>query len=203
MITIVDYGLGNVQAIANIYKRLNIPVTMARHASDLHGARKVVLPGVGAFDWAITRLNESGMREPLDALVRARQCDVLGICVGMQILAERSEEGQLPGLGWIRGQVKLFDKKRFVGRIRLPHMGWNDALPRVSDSLFCSMSDPRFYFLHSYHFEPASESDVLATSDYGGSFVCSVRNRNVFGAQFHPEKSHQWGIQLLKNFAEI
>lgn len=203
MITIVDYGLGNVQAFANIYKRLNIPVTMARNAAGLHDARKVVLPGVGAFDWAMTRLNDSGMREPLDALVRTGRCDVIGICVGMQILAERSDEGRLAGLGWIPGEVKLFDDKRFTDRTHLPHMGWNDVLPRAGEALFGGMEDARFYFLHSYYFAPASEEDVLATADYGGTFVCGVRHRNVCGVQFHPEKSHQWGIQLLKNFAEI
>jgi imidazole glycerol-phosphate synthase subunit HisH len=193
VIAIVDYGLGNVQAIANTYKRLNIAVTIARDAASLQGARKVVLPGVGAFDWAMTRLNNSGMREALDAVVRTEQCDVIGICVGMQILAERSEEGQLPGLGWIRGKVRLFDDNRFSGRTHLPHMGWNDVEPRTGEK----------YFLHSYHFVPASEDDVLAMSNYGGPFVCAVRHRNVFGAQFHPEKSHQWGIQFLKNFAEL
>jgi glutamine amidotransferase len=204
LITIVDYGLGNVQAIANIYKRLNIPVTMARNAAGLQGARKIVLPGVGAFDWAMTRLNDSGMREPLDALVRARQCDVIGICVGMQILADSSDEGNLPGLGWIRGGVKLFDDKRFTERTHLPHMGWNDIVPRTGEALFDGVEDEaRFYFLHSYHFAPVSTDDVLATADYGGPFVCSVRHQNVFGVQFHPEKSHQWGIQLLKNFAEL
>jgi glutamine amidotransferase len=202
VITIVDYGLGNVQAIANIYKRLNMPVTMARDAAGLQDARKVVLPGVGAFDWAMTRLNNSGMREALDEVVRAERCDVIGICVGMQILAERSEEGQLPGLGWIRGNVKLFDDQRFSERTHLPHMGWNDVVPRPDEPLFRGMKDARFYFLHSYHFVPANEEDVLATSDYGGPFVCAVRHRNVFGAQFHPEKSHQWGIRLLRNFAE-
>lgn len=204
MITIVDYGLGNVQAIANIYKRLNIPVTMARDPADLKNARKVLLPGVGAFDWAMTRLNDSGMRQPLDEMVRAGQCDVIGICVGMQILAERSDEGIIPGLGWIRGEVKVFDDKRFTGRTHLPHMGWNEVVPRVGEALFRGIEDgARFYFLHSYYFAPTSTDDVLATADYGGPFVCGVRHKNVFGLQFHPEKSHQRGIQLLKNFAEL
>lgn len=204
MITIIDYGLGNVQAFANIYRRANIPVVMAQDADALRGARKVVLPGVGSFDWAMTRLNNSGMREPLDAMVRAGQCDVIGICVGMQILAERSDEGQLPGLGWVRGEVRRFDEHRFTDRTHLPHMGWNDVVPRAGEALFRGIEqDARFYFLHSYYFEPAINEDILATTDYGGSFACGVRHRNVFGVQFHPEKSHQWGIQLLKNFAEL
>lgn len=204
MIAIVDYGLGNVQAIANIYKRLNMPVTLARKAADLAGAHKVVLPGVGAFDWAMARLNESGMREALDDRVYTRQCDVIGICVGMQMLANRSDEGQSPGLGWVPGSVRLFDEQRFNDRTHLPHMGWNDVAPRSGEPLFKGMEqDARFYFLHSYYFEAAHEAEVMATTDYCGSFACAVRRDNVFGVQFHPEKSHQWGIQLLKNFAEL
>ncbi len=202
MITIIDYGLGNVQALANIYKKLDIPVTLAHDEAGLRGARKVILPGVGAFDWAMALLNGSGMREPLEALVRAELCDVIGICVGMQMLAERSEEGSLPGLGWIRGDVKRFDEKRFSEKTHLPHMGWNDVAPQVDSGLFRGIGDEaRFYFLHSYYFVPSSKEDLVATSDYGGSFACAVRNGNVYGVQFHPEKSHQWGIQLLHNFA--
>jgi glutamine amidotransferase len=202
MITIVNYGLGNVQAIANIYKRLNVPVTFATSEADLKGARKVILPGVGAFDWAMSRLNESGMRAPLDALVASGSCDVLGICVGMQMLARRSEEGTAAGLGWIDAEVQRFDPSR-KGH-PLPHMGWNDVAPKAADSLFRGLeSGSRFYFLHSYYFAPRNEGDVLATADYGGPFACGVRSRKLFGVQFHPEKSHQWGIQLLRNFAEL
>ena len=204
MITIVDYGVGNVQAIANIYKRLDIPVTMAGQAAALRGATHVVLPGVGAFDWALSRLSASGMREPLDALVQGGQCAVLGICVGMQMLADRSDEGQLAGLGWIPGEVKLFDEARFKVRTHLPHMGWNDVQPHAGDPLFRGLeASARFYFLHSYYFAAEQELDVLALTDYCGSFACGVRRNRVYGVQFHPEKSHQWGIQLLKNFAEI
>lgn len=203
MITIIDYGVGNVQAIANIYKRLNVPVTMARDAAAVHGATKVVLPGVGAFDWAMARLNESGMREPLDARVASGACDVVGICVGMQMLAERSDEGRLPGLGWVPGEVKRFDESRFTVRTHLPHMGWNDVAARPGEPLFKGMEvDARFYFLHSYYFAPSDPADVISSTDYGGTFTCGVRRGRVAGVQFHPEKSHQWGIGLLKNFAE-
>lgn len=203
MITIIDYGVGNVQAIANIYKRLNIPVTMARDAAAVKDAGKVVLPGVGAFDWAMSRLNASGMREPLDARVASGECDVIGICVGMQMLAERSDEGRLPGLGWVPGQVKLFDESRFQVRTHLPHMGWNDVTPRPGEPLFNGMeTGARFYFLHSYYFAPQDPADEISSADYGGNFTCGVRRGRVAGVQFHPEKSHQWGITLLKNFAE-
>ena len=204
MITIVDYGLGNVQAIANIYTRLNIPVRAARSAAELEGATKIVLPGVGAFDWAMTRLNDSGMRRRLDELVMEERRDVIGICVGMQMLAGRSDEGALPGLGWVDADVRIFDEKSFTGRTHLPHMGWNDVAPARADGLFAGLeSGARFYFLHSYYFAPRHDEDTLATTDYNGRFVSSVARGNVYGVQFHPEKSHQWGIRLLKNFAEI
>lgn len=204
MITIVDYGLGNVLAVANIYKRLGIPVTIATNAAELRGAKKIVLPGVGAFDWAMTRLQESGMRECLDQLVQGEYSHVIGICVGMQMLATRSDEGSLPGLGWIDADVKRFDDTHMQQQTHLPHMGWNDVVPQRTHSLFKNLdAGARFYFLHSYYFSPHKQEDVLAVADYNGPFTCSVNSGNVFGVQFHPEKSHQWGIQLLQNFAEL
>lgn len=204
MITIVNYGLGNIRAFANIYKRLNIPARIASSTDELADSEKIILPGVGAFDWAMTRLNHSGMRERLDDFVARQKCTVLGICVGMQIMAKRSDEGLLEGLGWIDAEVKKFDETTFTDQTRLPHMGWNDVSPRRNGCLFRGLeSDARFYFLHSYYFSPQQEGDVLAVTDYNGSFASSVRAGNVFGVQFHPEKSHQWGIQLLRNFAEL
>jgi glutamine amidotransferase len=203
VIALVNYGLGNILAFANIYKRLNIPVTVAETADQLLGADKIILPGVGSFDWAMTRLNASGMRACLDDLVVRQQRPVLGVCVGMQMMARRSDEGDMPGLGWIDGEVKKFDEAAFVQKTHLPHMGWNDVLPVNSDCIFRGMESPRFYFLHSYYFLPHNPGDALATTDYNGPFVSSIRSGQIFGTQFHPEKSHQWGIQLLKNFAEI
>lgn len=204
MITIVDYGLGNVQAIANIYKRLEIPATLAKTAADLAGATHLILPGVGAFDWAMARLDESGMRATLDDLVLQQGKPVLGICVGMQMMAKYSEEGSAAGLGWLDAGVKLFDDARFTGRTHLPHMGWNDIEPVSTDGLLRDLGDSaRFYFLHSYYFAPNNIADVLAFADYGSRFACAVRKRNIHGVQFHPEKSHARGIQLLKNFATV
>ena len=204
MITIVDYGVGNVQALANIYKRLEIPCLLAKNAADLAGASHVILPGVGAFDWAMARLQASGMREMLDDLVQVQGKPVLGICVGMQMMARGSDEGQLPGLGWFDAHVRRFDEARFTARTHLPHMGWNDLEPVRTDGLLRDLgSDARFYFLHSYYFAPNDSADVLATTVYGERFACAVQRGYVFGAQFHPEKSHGWGIQLLKNFAEL
>lgn len=203
MITIVDYGLGNVQAIANIYRRLELPVQLAHSAAELAGATHVILPGVGAFDWAMSRLDQSGMRGMLDQLVLDSRRPVLGICVGMQMMARGSDEGHAAGLGWLDAQVRLFDDSKFSGRTHLPHMGWNDVDPVRTDSLFRDMPDARFYFLHSYYFEPNDPHDVLATTVYGERFACAVQRGNVYGVQFHPEKSHGWGIQLLKNFASL
>ncbi|HTQ60912.1 MAG TPA: imidazole glycerol phosphate synthase subunit HisH [Candidatus Solibacter sp.] len=204
MISIVDYRVGNIQAIANIYRRLNIPVGIARTAEQLASAERVILPGVGSFDWAMARLNHSGLRDVLDDLVLSKCRPVLGICVGMQMLAKRSEEGSLEGLGWIDGEVKKFERAAATQQAYLPHMGWNDVEPRCQECLFKGIgATGRFYFLHSYYFVPKDPSMILGVSDYGGPFASCVHAKNVFGVQFHPEKSHQWGIQLLKNFAEM
>jgi glutamine amidotransferase len=202
MITLVDYGLGNIQAFANIYKSLGIACSIARDAQELSCASRLILPGVGAFDWAMQRLEASGMRPVLDDLVLNERLPVLGICVGMQMMANSSEEGSLPGLGWIPGEVKRFDASLLSSKISLPHMGWNDIVPK-EHPLFANISDPRFYFLHSYFFLPCSTQQLLAEAQYGESFAAAVCRRNVIGVQFHPEKSHHWGVQLLQNFAEF
>jgi glutamine amidotransferase len=204
MIGIIDYGVGNVQAIANIYRRLDIAARLVRTPGDLEGATRLILPGVGAFDWAMTRLNASNLRAALLTAVLQETRPVLGICVGMQMIGCRSDEGVLNGLGWIDGEVKRFETSGSAGERRLPHMGWNEAVPRQEGGLFGGLEGTaRFYFLHSYYFAPASDRHVLAVTDYYGAFASSVRSGNVFGVQFHPEKSHQAGIRLLKNFAEL
>ena len=202
MITLVDYGLGNIQAFVNIYKRLGIPCCIAKDADHLLEASCLILPGVGAFDWAMQQLEASGMRMALDDLVLNQNVPVLGICVGMQIMSNHSEEGKLAGLGWIQGEVKQFDSSLFSAKTSLPHMGWNDINPKVHP-LFANILDPRFYFLHSYYFSPEMPDQILAEAHYGKHFAASVGNKNIFGVQFHPEKSHHWGVQLLKNFAEF
>jgi glutamine amidotransferase len=204
MITIVDYGLGNIQAFANIYKRLDVPVRFAKTSHDLEDASHIILPGVGAFDWAMERLDGSGMRATLDRLVREDKKHVLGICVGMQMMAGSSDEGSSAGLGWFDAKVKRFDESRIQSRTHLPHMGWNDVRPLATTDLFQELGEgARFYFLHSYYFAPNDPADVLAQTDYGDRFACAVRRGNVYGIQCHPEKSHNWGIQLLKNFAGL
>ncbi len=204
MITIVDYGLGNIRAFLNVYRRLNIDVRTAENASDLQGSSKVILPGVGAFDHAMQRLAESGMRDTLDGLVRGDGIPVLGVCVGMQMLARSSDEGELPGLGWIEGRVRSFKSTESIGSLPLPHMGWNNVQPTAGNRLFHQLeSDARFYFLHSYYFQCDRAEDVAAISNYGADFCCAVKAGSIYGVQFHPEKSHRYGTRLLKNFAEL
>jgi imidazole glycerol-phosphate synthase subunit HisH len=203
MIVILDYGLGNVQAIANIYARLNIEARIASAPDELRGASHLILPGVGSFDWAMTCLERSKLRDPLDEMVLEKRCPVLGICVGMQMMAHRSHEGELAGLGWINAEVKRFSNGSSGRQVQLPHMGWNDVELTTKSNLFRGLeTDARFYFLHSYYFSPARENDTLSVTDYHGQFTSSVCTANIFGVQFHPEKSHSWGIRLLKNFAE-
>lgn len=204
MITIVDYGLGNILAFANMYKRLNIDIAVAKGPEDLRHATKIILPGVGAFDHAMERLEASGMRPTLDDLVLGKGLPVVGICVGMQILAESSEEGQRPGLGYIKGKVLQFRMPSEDRTLPLPHMGWNDVQPRGASPLFHSLeTDARFYFLHSFYIECTDQEDVLAETQYGLTFASAVRHGNVYGIQFHPEKSHHWGRQLLKNYSDL
>ena len=204
MITIVDYGLGNIRAFLNVYKRLNIAARSVSDAEGLRGAERIILPGVGHFDHAMERLESSGMRETLDAMVLGAKVPVLGVCVGMQMLATSSEEGSRPGLGWIDGRVRAFASWEPTAALPMPHMGWNDVRPTTSGSIFDDLeADSRFYFLHSYFFECAREQDALAVASYGADFACAVRHGNIHGVQFHPEKSHHFGTRLLQNFAEL
>lgn len=203
MLTIVDYGLGNILAFANVYRRANVPFAIASNVDQLAGATRLILPGVGAFDHAMNMLDESGMRACLDWMVLEKQVPVLGICVGMQMLAGSSDEGSRPGLGWIDGVVRKFDVSAFTQATHLPHMGWNDVQPAKADPLFVGLErDARFYFLHSFYFDCNNEQDTLARANYGGDFSCAVHSGKIYGVQFHPEKSHHFGMQLLKNFSE-
>lgn len=201
MITVIDYGIGNILSFINLYKRLNIECCVATSYQDLVGATKIILPGVGSFDHAMISLDRSGMRETLDDLVLNKNVPVLGICVGMQMLANSSDEGDLPGLGWVPGTVRKFDIEKVK---QLPHMGWNDVVPLQANGLFKNFEEtPKYYFLHSFYFECADREHALASSIYGEEFTCAVNAGSVYGVQFHPEKSHHFGVNLLKNFSEL
>ena len=204
MITIIDYGVGNIFAFQNVYKRLDIPTKIAKTHEDLLDAKKLILPGVGSFDYAMGQLNASGMREKLDELVLEKKVPVIGICVGMQMMGNRSDEGKLEGLKWIDSEILKFDENLIRQRTKLPHMGWNDVMPINNHPLFKGLEKKAiFYFLHSFYFKCNNPIESIAISDYGISFSSAVNRDNIYGIQFHPEKSHQYGEKLLHNFSNL
>lgn len=201
MITIVDYGMGNLGSICNMFKRIGIKVEVTGEAERIATAQKLLLPGVGAFDAAMSRIQQRGLREILDRKVLVERVPVLGICLGMQLLTRSSEEGILPGLGWVNAKTLRFAPRR---DLPVPHMGWNlvkfGTLSPLTTNL---VVDSRFYFVHSYYVRMEDESKVVLSATYGMPFHAALQDGNIFGAQFHPEKSHRFGMQLLKNFADI
>ena len=204
MIGLIDYGSGNIHAIATIYHRLEIPFALIRTAEEIEAADKLILPGVGAFDETMELIDALAITETLHEQVRVRRKPILGVCVGMQVLGDGSEEGTRPGLGWVPGRVLRFRESDFAAKPYLPHMGWNSVAPVTDSPIFEGVDTERgFYFLHSYYFECADQADVLARADYPTPFACAVRRDNVYGMQFHPEKSHDNGVRLFRNFAAL
>jgi len=201
MIGIIDYGSGNVLAIANVYKRLNIPFLIINKEEDFEKVDKLILPGVGAFDEVMGTLNESGLKSILHEQVTGGK-PVLGVCVGMQILGNHSDEGELNGFGWIDGEVKKFDISKIKQKPLIPHLGWNSLEFVKNGSILDGIEkDVGFYFIHTYYFSCNNEEDILATTHYGEEFTSAVQSGHVFGVQFHPEKSHENGIIVFENFA--
>jgi glutamine amidotransferase len=205
MICIVDYGVGNIQAFLNLFKRLGVEARRADTLDGLSDAIRLVLPGVGHFDHAMQRLNDSGMRPKLEELVLGAKVPVVGICVGMQMLAQGSDEGSLSGLNWVPGRVRAFENQPQSATLPMPHMGWNELQPHAHSKLFAKGFEggAQFYFLHSYFFDAEDKRDVAATASYGLDFDAVVSRGHIHGVQCHPEKSHHWGEQLLKNFVEL
>lgn len=202
MIGIINYGMGNINAFTTVLRNIRVNYKVVSTKDELYDINKIILPGVGAFDHAMTLLNNSGMRKTMDEMVLDKAIPVLGVCVGMQILGKFSDEGKLPGLDWIEGVVKKFDEDKILNKTKLPHMGWNTVEAVNEDPLFVNLEQmPRFYFLHSYYFECCNRQNIVAQTDYGIRFDSAVRKDNIYGVQFHPEKSHHNGIQILKNFA--
>jgi glutamine amidotransferase len=201
MIIVIDYGVGNPGSVLNMLKKVGATAKLSSDPGEIRDSDRLILPGVGAFDEGLHALRERNLEDVLNEQVLEIGKPILGICLGMQMLTRGSEEGRERGLGWIDAETRRF---RFDGRsagLRVPHMGWNWVKPRAIDSLFGGFSNPpRFYFVHSYHVVCEHPDDVLATCEYGGEFVCAVRSGNVFGTQFHPEKSHRFGMRLLENF---
>lgn len=201
MLCIVNYGSGNIAAIANICERERIPYAIVSEPHDLVQGSHYLLPGVGSFDPTIEALQHSGLLAALEDQVFGAGKHIMGICVGMHLLANSSDEGERPGLGWIPGHVRKIDSRALSHPPHLPHMGWNDIQPRKHEALLEGV-DPQvgFYFLHSYFFDATEPDDVVATVRYGADLPCIVKKGRVVGAQFHPEKSHSNGIRFLKNF---
>lgn len=200
LVRIVDYGMGNVGSILNMLQRLGHRAEVCKSLRDIREADALVLPGVGAFDTAMQKLRTTGMAEVLTEAVMGRQVPVLGICLGMQLLGKSSEEGDEAGLGWIDASTIRFSFGD-ESRLRLPHMGWNEVLVPKPSMLFNDASEVhRFYFVHSYYVRCAKSETIAATACYGHEFCAAVAQANVFGTQFHPEKSHSFGLRLLDRF---
>ena len=201
MITIVDYGMGNLGSIRNMLKKIGVDSEISADAARIAAATKLILPGVGAFDAGMEKLEASGLAKVIDERVTGAAVPVLGICLGMQLMARRSDEGVRPGLGWIDAEALRFEP--LDPALKVPHMGWNVVQPVRPAALTESLPDEsRFYFVHSYHVRCRRPDDVLLTTPYGGAFHSGFHHGNIWGVQFHPEKSHKFGMQLLRNFAE-
>ncbi len=201
MITIVDYGVGNPAAIVNMLEFIGHDSCITREPSQITGADHLILPGVGAFDAAMNRLRDLELTAVLDEAVLERKVPLLGVCLGMQLLGRRSEEGNEPGLGWIAADSVRMMPDLAAGR-KVPFMGWAEVVSSASATLFDPTEHPRYYFSHSYQMQCDEATDVAAHYVSGQPVVCAVQNGNVYGVQFHPEKSHRFGMKLLSNFVE-
>ena len=203
MIGIIDYGCGNTYAFINAFKLLNISARVVSTAAEIEDANKIIMPGVGSFDHVMNRFNESGLRNVVEHKVLVDKIDILGVCAGMQILTESSDEGIEKGLGWLKGKIKLFNIDKISYKTKIPHMGWNTIVTSKSPLFEGIKKKSRFYFVHSYYFDNYHNEDRIAITNYGENFTSAVNKNNIYGVQFHPEKSHQNGLRVLENFANI
>ena len=204
MIGIVSYGLGNISAFSNIYKSLDIPYKIISSKDELMGVKKIILPGVGAFKDGMKHLEELGLIELLNKEVISNKKPFLGICLGMQLLGKKSyENGETKGLGWIDAEVIKFDFSEEEIKLKIPHVGWNNTSYENKNDLYENvLNNSDFYFVHSYHFE-TKENVTTSVTDYGIKFVSSIQKNNIYAFQFHPEKSQESGLEILKNFANL
>ena len=202
MITVIDYGMGNLGSVINMLKKIGVASKITTDLEEIKTATKLLLPGVGSFDKAMQRINDSGIKEILDYKVLKEETPVLGICLGMQLLTNNSEEGIEKGLGYINASTKKFsfqDKK-----MKVPHMGWNLVEKSTSSLLTTNFEEEsRFYFVHSYYVEVENQENSILKTEYRLEFDSAIQHKNVYGAQFHPEKSHKFGMKLLENFSKI
>ena len=203
MIAIVNYGLGNLTSILNMHKRLGLQAVITNKPDEIRKADRLIIPGVGHFKKGMDNLHQSGLKQLLDQLVLEEKKPVLGICLGAQLLTKHSEEGDVEGLGWVDAVTVRFDQSRLNG-LKVPHMGWSDIKLTDNNPLWTDLpTDPRFYHVHTFHFLFDQPDEISATALYGYEFVCAFRKNNIYGTQFHPEKSHKFGMAVLKNFSRI
>ncbi|NOZ47281.1 MAG: imidazole glycerol phosphate synthase subunit HisH [Chlorobi bacterium] len=204
MLTIINYKAGNFHSIQNMLKKIGIKSIISDKIEDIENADRLIFPGVGSFDYGMQQLEKSGLISVLNNKVLVEKIPVLGICLGAQLLGNKSEEGEMNGLGWINMDIVKFKKEKMPDNYKIPNMGWNEISIKKESSLFTKMpQNPRFYFVHSFYMQANEKSDILATAEYGYEFVAAVEKDNIFGVQFHPEKSHKYGMKLLENFTHI
>lgn len=200
MVAILDYGVGNIASILNMFSKVGAEAVITADPEVLRSADKILLPGVGHFDYCMQQYAKAPFIEVLEQRVLQDKVPILGVCVGCQMLMEHSEEGKEKGLGWLKGKVMKFDRSKMPDNLKVPHMGWSDVHPVRATKLFQGIDEPRYYFVHSYHLLCNDPNDVQANADYGYPFTASVERGNILGVQFHPEKSHRFGMKLFENF---
>jgi glutamine amidotransferase len=204
MITIINYNAGNIKSIQNMLKRIGAKSCISSNVEEIEQAEKLILPGVGHFDYGMSNLKQFGLINVLNKKVLEDKVPLLGICLGAQLLGNGSEEGTEKGLGWIDMDVVKFDKEKMTDDLKIPHMSWNEILIKKSSKLLEGLNnESRFYFVHSFHMKCNDEKDILTNTNYGYEFTSAVEKENIFGVQFHPEKSHKFGMKLLENFVKI
>lgn len=203
MITIVDYDAGNPRSIINMLQYLGIEARISGDAETVAAAERLILPGVGKFDWGMQRLHDKGLVDALNHAVQARRKPILGICLGAQLLTRASEEGDLPGLGWIAAETRAFETSRMGASLRIPHIGWSDTSWATEKRLTPEDVDPRYYYVHSYHLHCDDPADELCRTRHGYDFTAGVERGHIYGVQFHPEKSLAFGMAVLRRFSAL
>jgi glutamine amidotransferase len=204
MITIIDYGAGNINSIRNMIARSGYDCIITNKEEEIIKADKLILPGVGNFDHGMSNLEESGILPSLNEAVLSKKVPILGICLGAQLMTKSSKEGIKDGLGWFPAVVRKFDKSKMPTTYKIPHMGWNHIKILKKSRLFEGLdNDLRYYFVHSFHFETSDTRIALAETNYGYDFLSGLEMDNIFAVQFHPEKSHNFGVKLMENFIKI